>query len=275
MFTVKRISENLGFVQMHDAFDTPTIHPCTRYQVHLESHSFGAKDKIMSKSNKTTKIFLVTSVAPSGFRMHSTDRETGRFTAGGRAWHYAGELCGGPRVGDRVTSPCSPAGEQIMKVKNEDQALYLVTPAQADDEAIIAQAIAILGRNLKQKEVFASPGAVKQYCQLHLGRLEHEVFGVLFVDAQNRLIEFREMFRGTLTQSSVYPREVVKEAIALNAAAVIFTHNHPSGSVQPSRADEALTQTLKQALGLIDVRVLDHVIVSAGDTFSFAENGRL
>ena len=167
--------------------------------------------------------------------------------------------------------------------RNEDPAIYLVTPSAErrtrkiaklqSDDSIIAQAIAILGRKLKAREVFSSPQAVKQFCQLNLARLEYEVFGVLFLDAQHRLIEYRNMFRGTLTQTSVYPREVVREALELHAAAVVLTHNHPSGSVQPSRADEVLTQTLKSALALVDVRVLDHVIVSASETLSMAERG--
>ncbi len=123
--------------------------------------------------------------------------------------------------------------------------------------------------------VFSSPTDVKDYCRLNLGGLPHECFWALFLNSQNQLIEYRTMFRGTLTQTSVYPREVVKEALELNAAAVILTHNHPSGAVQPSRADEALTQTLKQALGLVDIRILDHIIVSAGETLSMAERGLL
>jgi DNA repair protein RadC len=106
-----------------------------------------------------------------------------------------------------------------------------------------------------------------------LAGLEHEVFAVLMLDAQNRLISYEELFRGTLTQTSVYPREVVKAALACNAAGVILSHNHPSGLSEPSRADEVLTQTLKQALALIDVRVLDHLIVATGGIVSLAERG--
>src|SRR5205085_10937363 len=117
--------------------------------------------------------------------------------------------------------------------------------------------------------------AVKRYLQLQLAHRTHEVFAVLFLDAQNRLVEMKELFHGTLTQTSVYPREVVKQALALHAASVVLAHNHPSGTVQPSRADEALTQTLKSALALVDVRVLDHVIVAPGDALSMAEKGLL
>jgi DNA repair protein RadC len=126
---------------------------------------------------------------------------------------------------------------------------------------------------LGAREVFNSPDLVKTFLQLHLAHRQHEVFAVIFLDAQNRMICIEEMFRGTLTQTSVYPREVVQRALELSAAAVVLAHNHPSGTVQPSRADEALTQTLKAALALVDVRVLDHVIVAAGDALSMAERG--
>jgi DNA repair protein RadC len=122
---------------------------------------------------------------------------------------------------------------------------------------------------------FTSPQVVRDFLRLKLGALEHEVFAVLLLDAQNRLIDYQEMFRGTVTQTSVYPREVVKEALSRNAAAAIFAHNHPSGVAEPSHADETLTRTLKQALGLVDVRVLDHFIVAGDAIQSFAESGRL
>ena len=113
------------------------------------------------------------------------------------------------------------------------------------------------------------------FFSLRLGSLEHEVFAAIFLDAQNRVIEYIELFRGTLTQTSVYPREVVKTSLRLNAAAVIFAHNHPSGVPEPSRADENLTKVLKDALALVDVRVLDHVIVAGGASVSFAQRGLL
>lgn len=161
--------------------------------------------------------------------------------------------------------------ETSMKVQNETSANYLVD----SEDAVIAKAIGILLQRVRTSSAMASPQDVKTFCRLKLARLEHEVFGVMFLDVQNRLIEFREMFRGTLTQTSVYPREVVKEAMELDAAAVILTHNHPSGDVNPSRADQALTQTLKSALALIDVRVLDHIIVSNAGALSMAEMGLL
>jgi DNA repair protein RadC len=146
---------------------------------------------------------------------------------------------------------------------------------RAELAAVLELARRAIGQQLEQREVFSSPGAVKQYLQLHLAAKIHEVFAVLFLDAQNRLVKMEELFRGTLTQTSVYPREIVLRALQHNAASVVLAHNHPSGTVQPSRADEALTQTLKAALALVDVRVLDHVIVAPGDALSMAERGLL
>jgi DNA repair protein RadC len=146
---------------------------------------------------------------------------------------------------------------------------------RAELAAVLELSRRALSQQLKEREVFSSPGAVKHYLQLHLAAKRHEVFAVLFLDAQNRLVVMEEMFRGTLTQTSVYPREVVTRALAHGAASVVLAHNHPSGTVQPSRADEALTQTLKAALALVDVRVLDHVIVAQGNALSMAEQGLL
>ncbi|MDK9703614.1 MAG: DNA repair protein RadC [Sulfuritalea sp.] len=127
---------------------------------------------------------------------------------------------------------------------------------------------------LKLKDALASPQAVRDWLRLWLGNLQHEVFVALWLDAQNRLIASEELFRGTLTQTSVYPREVVKRALLHNAGAVILAHNHPSGLAEPSRADEVLTSSLKQALALIDVKLLDHFIVTgSADPLSFAERG--
>lgn len=141
--------------------------------------------------------------------------------------------------------------------------------------AVLELARRAMAEQLRMRPVFDSPQAVKHYLQLHLSGKQHEVFAVLFMDAQNHLIVMKELFQGTLTQTSIYPREVVKLALHHNAAAVVLAHNHPSGSVQPSRADEALTHTLKSALHLVDVRVLDHIIVGAGQTLSMAEKGLL
>ncbi|GAD22854.1 DNA repair protein RadC [Acidovorax sp. MR-S7] len=147
------------------------------------------------------------------------------------------------------------------------------TAKRAELVAVLELARRALAQQLREREVFDSPQAVRHYLQLHLAARPHEVFAVLFLDGAHRLIAMEELFRGTLTQTSVYPREVVLRALHHHAAAVVLAHNHPSGSVQPSRADEALTQTLKAALGLIDVRVLDHVIVAPGASLSMAEQG--
>ena len=144
---------------------------------------------------------------------------------------------------------------------------------RAELMAVLELARRALAERLKERPVFSSPDAVRNYLQLQLAAHMHEVFAVLFLDAQHRLITLEVMFRGTLTQTSVYPREVVMRALHYHAAAVVLAHNHPSGGVEPSRADEALTQTLKAALALVDVRVLDHVIVAVGQTLSMAEKG--
>ncbi len=146
---------------------------------------------------------------------------------------------------------------------------------QAELLAVFELARRALGQQLQQREVFHTPGAIKHYLQLQLAHKNHEVFAVLFLDNQNRLLATEELFRGTLNQTSVYPREVVMRALHHQAAAVVLSHNHPSGSVQPSRADEHLTHTLKAALALVDVRVLDHIIVGQGQALSMAEQGLL
>lgn len=142
-------------------------------------------------------------------------------------------------------------------------------------QAIFEMVKRALGENMQARDVLSSPEQVRGYLRLQLQRLDHEVFMVLFLDAQNRLIIAEELFSGTLTQTSVYPREVVKRALHRNAAAVVLAHNHPSGVAEPSRADELLTGALKEALALIDVRVLDHFIVAGSETLSFAEKGLL
>lgn len=139
--------------------------------------------------------------------------------------------------------------------------------------AVLELARRAMAQRLQERTVFDTPDAVKHYLQLHLSARKHEVFAVLFLDVQNRLLALEEMFQGTLTQTSVYPREVVLRALHHQASAVVLSHNHPSGTVQPSRADEMLTQTLKTTLALIDVRVLDHVIVAPGEALSMAERG--
>ena len=132
-----------------------------------------------------------------------------------------------------------------------------------------------VGEQLRRDDALTSPGAVRDYLRLAIASLEHEVFVCLWLDAQHRVIASEEMFRGTLTQTSVYPREVVKAALRNNAAAVILAHNHPSGAAQPSQADELLTRNLKEALAMVDVKVLDHFIVAGRQAISFAERGLL
>lgn len=146
---------------------------------------------------------------------------------------------------------------------------------QAEILAVMEIARRAIAQPLREAPVFDSPQRVKDYLSLQLAGLAHEVFAVLFLDHQHRLLVLEEMFRGTLSQTSVYPREVVRRAMALNAGAVILAHNHPSGLAEPSRADEYLTQTLKAALALVDVRVLDHLVVGQGQVVSMAERGLL
>lgn len=142
-------------------------------------------------------------------------------------------------------------------------------------QAVIELARRALGEELSERAALDSPAQVRQFLSLRLGRLDQEVFLALFLDAQNRLIADEVLFTGTLTQTSVYPREVVKRALAHNAASLILAHNHPSGLAEPSRADELLTAALKSALALVDVRVLDHLVVAGNRSVSFAERGLL
>jgi DNA repair protein RadC len=146
---------------------------------------------------------------------------------------------------------------------------------RAELAAVVEMSRRALAQQLEQAPVFDSPSRVKDFVALKLGALAHEVFAVLFLDSQHRLLRLEPMFRGTLTQTSIYPREVVRRAMELNAGAVVLAHNHPSGLAEPSRADEFLTQSLKGALQLVDVRVLDHLVVGQGQVVSFAERGLL
>lgn len=146
--------------------------------------------------------------------------------------------------------------------------------------AQFAAAFELLRRSLDERSkapraALTSPGAVRDYLRFTLAQREHEVFVCIWLDAQHKVIESEEVFEGTLTQTSVYPREIVKRALSHNAASLIFAHNHPSGIAEPSRADEMLTQTLKQALALVDVKVLDHFVIGSGNALSFAERGLL
>jgi DNA repair protein RadC len=143
------------------------------------------------------------------------------------------------------------------------------------DDKIIERALSILEARMQHGCALTSPGAVRDFLRLALGSREHEVFMCIWLDAQHRVISCVEAFKGTLTQTSVYPREIVKAALKANAAAVLFAHNHPSGVAQPSQADELLTRQLKEALSLVDVKVLDHFIVAGSHALSFAERGLL
>lgn len=145
----------------------------------------------------------------------------------------------------------------------------------AQIQAIFEMARRALGEQMKQRDALNSPQQVRDYLCLKLGGMTREVFMVLFLDAQNRVIAQEELFAGTLSQTSVYPREVVKRALHHNAAAVILAHNHPSGVAEPSRADELLTKALKEALAMVDVRTLDHFVVAGNVALSFAEQGML
>jgi DNA repair protein RadC len=146
---------------------------------------------------------------------------------------------------------------------------------RAQFEAALELARRSLKDELRSASALTSPGAVRDYLRLAIADREHEVFVCLWLDAQHRVLRFEELFRGTLTQTSVYPREIVKAGLRANAAAVIFAHNHPSGAAQPSQADELLTRNLKDALALVDVKVLDHFIVAGPHALSFAERGLL
>ena len=146
---------------------------------------------------------------------------------------------------------------------------------RAQFTAAIELARRALQEKMKETAALTSPGEVRDYLRLALSRREEEAFVCIWLDAQHKVIEIQEAFAGTLTQTSVYPREIVKAALARNAAAVIFAHNHPSGVAQPSQADELLTRNLKEALALVDVKVLDHFIVAGNQAISFAERGLL
>ena len=145
----------------------------------------------------------------------------------------------------------------------------------ARERATVDRALRIVGGALRQREALSCASLVKQYVRLHLGAEQVEKFAVLHLDTQNRAIAFDIMFTGTISQTSVYPREVVCAALAHRSSAVILAHNHPSGNVMPSAADKSLTNTLREALSLVDVRILDHVIVSHCDVLSMAERGML
>ncbi|SFM43248.1 RadC family protein [Nitrosomonas communis] len=167
--------------------------------------------------------------------------------------------------------------ESRLLYRGSLQPLFATSPEKGipHEKCAVAKELVrrFLEEELQQRDVLDSPDAVRDYLKLTLNQHEHEVFVVIFLDARNRVIAVEKMFRGTLTQASVYPREVVKAALKHNAAAVILAHNHPSGVAEPSRADQMLTDTLKQSLSLVDVKVLDHFIIAGTQTASLAEQG--
>jgi DNA repair protein RadC len=168
-----------------------------------------------------------------------------------------------------LSALCAASEQELCRLPGVGPAKF------AQLQAVIEMARRALREKLSSGNALNSPTAVREFLRLKMQTLPHEVFVALFLDAQNRVIEVEELFRGTLTQTSVYPREVVKRALHHNAGAVILAHNHPSGVAEPSHADETLTQALKQALALVDIRVLDHFIVAGSAVLSFAESGRL
>lgn len=160
--------------------------------------------------------------------------------------------------------------------RTEDSPEYANRPAPHTDDEIILKALHILNRRVSKQDLLTSPDDVKNYLIMRAATLEdpnREVFSVLYLDSQHRLITVQDEFVGTISQTSVYPREIVRAALRHGAAAVVLTHNHPSGNVEPSKADEILTQTLKSTLALVDVRVLDHIVVAGGQAVSMAERG--
>jgi DNA repair protein RadC len=181
----------------------------------------------------------------------------------------------GMMVGTRTAARMlQDAGGSLSTLLNESIPSYEVQPKVRTKLQVAKELVRrSLLETLRHRDALSSPSSVRDYLRVSLAGRDYEVFMVLFLDAQNRVIASEEMFRGTLTQTSVYPREVVKCALAHNAAAVIFAHNHPSGVAEPSHADEVLTQALKQALSLVDIKVLDHFIVAGGSAVSMAERG--
>jgi DNA repair protein RadC len=161
------------------------------------------------------------------------------------------------------------AGSELLEIKGLGEA------KTAQFAAAIELSRRAMREEMSSRSALTSPGAVRDYLRLSLAHRQHEVFVCIWLDAQHKVVGTEEAFRGTLTQTSVYPREIVKKALARNAAAVIFAHNHPSGVAQPSQADELLTRNLREALALVEVKVLDHFIVAGNQAISFAERGLL
>jgi len=159
----------------------------------------------------------------------------------------------------------------MNELRNEESPIYDI--GHDNEEEILAKALAILEKRTLRGEPITSPNMTKDYLRMKMAGLEHEVFGMVVLDNRNHVLGLSELFRGTIDGASVYPREVVKEVLRMNGAAVILYHNHPSGNPEPSAADERITERLKAALGLIDVRILDHLILAGSNITSFAEAG--
>ncbi len=182
--------------------------------------------------------------------------------------------CNVLQLGQQVLHSCGGYAGLLQASPEKLKGLKGLGPAKrAELLAVVEMARRALAQPMRSAGVYDTPGRVKDYLALQLAGREREVFAVMFLNAQHHMLGLEEMFYGTLTQTSVYPREVVRRALALNAAAVVLAHNHPSGVAEPSRADEHLTQQLVRALHLVDVRVLDHVVVAQGSVVSMAERG--
>jgi DNA repair protein RadC len=163
-----------------------------------------------------------------------------------------------------------PGPVERLLVRDASDELRVATAAE-----IIAAARRAMTRRVRRGIAMDSPRAVRDFLTMKLGTLEHETFAVLLLDTRHRLIDYVELFRGTIDKASVHPREVVKLALARNAAALVLAHPHPSGAAEASQADELITRRLKEALALVDVRLLDHIIVAGGEAISFSERGLL
>ncbi len=169
----------------------------------------------------------------------------------------------------------SHSSSRRASVKNYFADVKIYRLNKIEKKSLIALALAVLQERHKPGVLLPNPNETRDYLRLRLGDCKAEVFGCLFLDSQHRVIETAELFQGTVDGAAVYPRVVVQQALALNAAAIMFFHNHPSGVAEPSHADEAITKRLKNALALVDIRVLDHFVVAAGESVSFAERGLL
>ena len=180
----------------------------------------------------------------------------------------------GPQNGDTLCPAgrvsAEPERTERLLVRGECDELRAATANE-----IIAAARRVMTRRVRRGTAMDSPRAVREFLTVKLGHLEHELFAVLLLDTRHRLIEYVELFRGTIDGASVHPREVVKLALAHNAAALVLAHPHPSGAAEPSQADELVTRRLREALALVDIRVLDHIVVAGGEAISFAERGLL